>query len=582
MATWGTATVAITAQTSNDTMSIVQGNNQSATVNSAFGTALEVAIVDQFANPVPGVNVTFSAPATLASGTFAACSGGNPQTYQCVVATNAAGQATASTYTANTKSGGPYNVTTVAAGVAAPSTFSETNNPGTATLVFTTTTPGSASASATTNIALGLQLVDQFGNNTTSTGTTTLTLSSASAKGFFATTNGASGTLGATANVTFTNGVGNVTEYYGDEKASASTLITAKNGVATWGTATVAITGGTATQVVITPTPGSVGASATTNIALGLQLEDQFGNNTTSVGTTTLTLSSASAKGFFATTNGASGTLGATANVTFGPGVGTATEYYGDEKASASTLITAKNGVATWGTATVAITAQTSNDTMSIVQGNNQSATVNSAFGTALEVAIVDQFANPVPGVNVTFSAPATLASGTFAACSGGNPQTYQCVVATNAAGQATASTYTANTKAGGPYNVTTVAAGVAAPSTFTETNNPGTATQVVITPTPATTTTSAVTNVTLALQLEDQFGNNTTSTGTTTLTLSTSSNRGFFATTLGAGGTSTLNVTFTNGIGTATAYYGDSRARTDTITASNGATTWGTTTVTT
>ena len=454
---------------------------------------------------------------------------------------------------------------------------------GTATQVVITPAPGSASASATTNIALGLQLEDQFGNNTTSTGTTTLTLSSASAKGFFATTNGASGTLGATANVTFTNGVGNVTEYYGDEKASASTLITAKNGAATWGTATVTINPGAAGLVVITPAPGSAGASATTNIALGLQLVDQFGNNTTSVGTTTLTLSSASAKGFFATTNGASGTLGATANVTFGPGVGTATEYYGDEKASASTLITAKNGAATWGTATVAITAQTSNDTMSIVQGNDQSATVNSAFGTALEVAIVDQFANPVPGVNVTFSAPATLASGTFAACSGGNPQTYQCVVATNAAGQATASTYTANTKSGGPYNVTTVAAGVAAPSTFSETNNPGTATLVFTTTTPGSASASATTNIALGLQLVDQFGNNTTSTGTTTLTLSSASAKGFFATTNGASGTlgATANVTFTNGVGNVTEYYGDEKASASTlITAKNGAATWGTATV--
>ena len=611
---------------------------------------------DAFGNADPGaltVNLTSSSP----TGFFTTSSGSTtPVTSVSILA----GQSSVSFYYADTKAGSP----TLSAGASGlqTGTQTETITGAAPTHVVITPTPGSASVSATTNIALGLQLVDQFGNNTTSVGTTTLTLSSASAKGFFNATNGHSGTLGATANVSFGPGVGNVTEYYGDETV-ASPTITAKNGAATWGTTTVTITvgapttitlnsgsgqsalvntsftnplvatvtdafgnlvpgasvtfsgpttgasetfatggncssnphtyscvvttgsngqvttstftanttaggpynisasapgtntvnftetnnPGAATQVVITPTPGSVGASATTNVKLGLQLVDQYGNNTTSVGTTTLTLSSASAKGFFATTNGASGTLGATANVTFGPGVGTATEYYGDEKASASTLITAKNGVATWGTATVAITAQTSNDTMSIVQGNNQSATVNSAFGTALEVAIVDQFANPVPGVNVTFSAPATLASGTFAACSGGNPQTYQCVVATNAAGQATASTYTANTKSGGPYNVTTVAAGVAAPSTFSETNNPGTATQVVITPTPGSASASATTNIALGLQLVDQFGNNTTSTGTTTLTLSSASAKGFFATTNGASGTlgATANVTF-------------------------------------
>ncbi len=61
--------------------------------------------------------------------------------------------------------------------------------------------------------------------------------------------------------------------------------------------------------------------------------------------------------------------------MTFANGVGTATEYYGDETAATPT-ITAKNGAATWGTTTVTITAQTTGDTMTIVQGNNQSATV--------------------------------------------------------------------------------------------------------------------------------------------------------------------------------------------------------------
>ncbi len=42
--------------------------------------------------------------------------------------------------------------------------------------------------------------------------------------------------------------------------------------------------------------------------------------------------------------------------MTFAIGVGTATEYYGDETASASTTITAMNGATTWGTTKVTIT----------------------------------------------------------------------------------------------------------------------------------------------------------------------------------------------------------------------------------
>ena len=195
-------------------------------------------MTDAFGNPVTGAAVTFAGPASGASETFAACTS-NPHTYSCVATTNASGVATSSAFTANTTAGGD-TVTASATGTNTVN-FSETNAPGTATKVLITPTPGTAKTSATTNIALGLQLEDQYGNATTSTGTTTLTLSSSSTKGFFATTTGSGGTLGASATVTFANGVGTATEYYGDETAATPT-ITAKNGAATWGTTTVTIT----------------------------------------------------------------------------------------------------------------------------------------------------------------------------------------------------------------------------------------------------------------------------------------------------------------------------------------------------
>jgi hypothetical protein len=101
----------------------------------------------------------------------------------------------------------------------------------------------------------------------------------------------------------------------------------------------------------------------------------------------------------------------------------------------------------------------------------------------------------------------------------------------------------------------------------------------VAITSSPSSPAVSSVTNTTLSFQLEDKWGNPATSTGTTTLALSDSGN-GFFTTSNGATGTATLNITFANLVGTATAYFGNKTSGQDTITAQNGASVWGTSNV--
>jgi hypothetical protein len=63
-------------------------------------------------------------------------------------------------------------------------------------------------------------------------------------------------------------------------------------------------------------------------------------------------------------------------------------------------------------------------------------------------------------------------------------------------------------------------------------------------------------------------------------LALSDSGN-GFFATANGTTGASTLNVTFADGVGTATVYFGDEGSGTDIISAKNGASVWATSTLT-
>jgi len=84
-----------------------------------------------------------------------------------------------------------------------------------------------------------------------------------------------------------------------------------------------------------------------------------------------------------------------------------------------------------------------------------QSAKVGTAFAKAPAVTVKDAGSNPVSGVNVTFTAPGSGASGLF------SNSTVTIVVPTNASGVA-AAPFTANGTLGGPYNVTAAAAGLA------------------------------------------------------------------------------------------------------------------------
>lgn len=97
------------------------GTPQAATVGSAFTAPLAATVVDGDSNPVSGVSVTFTAPTTGASGTFA-----NGTASETDI-TNASGVARSSTFTANSISGGPYWVTATVPGIANGASFSLTN-----------------------------------------------------------------------------------------------------------------------------------------------------------------------------------------------------------------------------------------------------------------------------------------------------------------------------------------------------------------------------------------------------------------------------------------------------------------------
>jgi len=94
------------------------GSGQGAAVNTTFGGALVTLVSDASGNPVTGAVVTFTVPATGASGIF----GGGVNTAM----TNTSGVATSAPFTAN-GTPGTYSVTASVAGVAAQAAFSLTN-----------------------------------------------------------------------------------------------------------------------------------------------------------------------------------------------------------------------------------------------------------------------------------------------------------------------------------------------------------------------------------------------------------------------------------------------------------------------
>ncbi len=136
-------------------VSIYEGNNQSTTVNTAFAGPLKVIALDSGGNGVAGVTITFAAPASGASGSFA---GG-----VLTAVTGPDGIAVSPVFTANTHAGS-YVVTASAAGLG-PVSFDLTNTPGAAASVAFVS-GGGQYASLDTNFLQPLKALvrDAFGN----------------------------------------------------------------------------------------------------------------------------------------------------------------------------------------------------------------------------------------------------------------------------------------------------------------------------------------------------------------------------------------------------------------------------------
>ncbi|HWE55967.1 MAG TPA: hypothetical protein VG435_10660 [Acidimicrobiales bacterium] len=186
------------------TLVIAAGDDQSATVGNQFATPLTVTAEDQYGNPVPSTNVTFTVPAAPAGQPGGTLPSGTTQTNP----TNAQGVATSSPVTADHTTGS-WTATAAITGQAGTAvTFHLTNAAGPAATITATSGSGQSATVGTAFAApLTAKVADQYGNAVPGA-TVTLTAPSSGPSGTFAgaqtTDSGATGTSGQFTSSTFT------------------------------------------------------------------------------------------------------------------------------------------------------------------------------------------------------------------------------------------------------------------------------------------------------------------------------------------------------------------------------------------
>lgn len=416
------------------------GDAQSTIVDTPFPQPLVVSVKDAFGNGVGAVQVSFAA-APAANGASATLSA--PQ-----VATGADGRATINAR-ANLVAGN-YGVNASITGVADTAAFSLTNTAGTQTTV-SASGGGTQSTAVTTPFAQPLQVTvkDAFNNPVAGV---------AVAFGAGSSAGGASAGLSSAAATTGADGTASVSAT-ANAQAGSYAVSASVAGVGTAATFQLTNTAGSVTTIVT-----SGGGTQSTAVAtpfpqpLAVQARDAFGNAVPNVSVS-----------FAATpaSNGASAILSASVALTGADGIASVSATA--NATAGSYTVGASSGGAS--AATFGLT-NTAGPPATIVLGGSgsgtQSTTVNTPFPTPLVVRVNDSHGNPVPGVAVSFTPPASGASAELSATS----------ATTGADGQAQVQAG-ANTVAG-HYLVSATIAGVQGAFDFDLTNTAGTPHDVV------------------------------------------------------------------------------------------------------
>lgn len=480
----GTGNTASASLTVNPPASIsaTAGTPQSATISTAFTTNLQATVLDVASNPVPGVSVTFTAPASGPSGTFA---NGTATTS---VNTNASGVATATVFTANTKaSSSSYTVTATVSGVATPANFSLTNNAGPPNSI-SATAGNNQSATINTAFTTNLQAtVLDASSNPVPNVSVTFTAPGAGASGTFA--NGTNTTTVTTGTSGATLGIATATTFTANGTASGSsyTVTATVSPVATPANFSLTNNPGLPTSVAATGgTPQTTAAGTAFSSTFQATVTD--GHNLVPNVIVTFAAPNSGSSGTFA--NGTITTTATTGANGASRGVATSSVFTANCILGTPSVTASVSGVATPASYALTITVGTTKTVTPTAGSTPQSAAVRTAFGTPLGATLTDCGGNLEPaGITVTFTAPGGGASGTFM-----DTGTNTTTAPTNASGVATAATFTANHHSSPtPYVVSGTVTGATTNASYSLTNTPGQPASV--TPTAGTTPQSAAVN---------------------------------------------------------------------------------------
>ncbi len=430
-----------TKTTTTQTVAIAatSGSGQSAAVTAAFAAPL-VATVTTNGTPTSGVTVTFTAPSSGASGTFA----GGTKT----AVTNASGVATSAVFAAGTTLGA-YKVTATAPGATTAASFSLTNTVGAPATVTATSGFGqSVLVSTAFPNPLVATVVDSHSNPVSGVVVT-----------FTAPTSGASGTFAGGANTATTNASGVATSAVLTANSTGGGPYNVVASVTGATSANFALTNTTTAVETIMATPGSQSAAVGTAFASPLVATVTTGGTPNSNVVVTFIAPSSGASGTFA---GGTNIVTATTNAS---GVATSAPFTANTSAGGPYMVVASAPGANSANFSLTNNAGPA-ATITPTGGSPQTVAVATAFASPLTATVFDSYSNPVSGAVVTFTAPGSHGSGTFAD-TGNNVTT----ATTNASGVATSTVLTANTTSG-EYSVVASAGAASANFALTNANN--------------------------------------------------------------------------------------------------------------
>jgi hypothetical protein len=352
------------------------GSPQSATANTAFGTALQALVKDGSDNPLSGVTVTFTAPGSGAGGSFP----GGQSTATAL--TNGSGIATAPVFTANTIAG-TYLISASVSGVVTGANFSLTNLAGPAASVAPSVGSPQTATINTAFSAVLQALVKDASNNPVSGVTVTFTAPGSGAGGSFA-----GGQPVATA-VTNGSGIATAPVFTANTIAGPYLISASVAGVPTGTTFSLTNLAGPAASVapsVGSPQTALVGTAFTT--ALQAAVADASGNPVNGAPVTFTILSAGGASGSFAGPQSM-----ATVN-TNTSGIATAPMVTANANAGLYTVTAAVPGVA------LAASFALSNSVLATPVVTPQSLSFSGNFGDS----------TPIPAQNVTITTAAGAA----------------------------------------------------------------------------------------------------------------------------------------------------------------------------